>query len=223
MIPMTSEGEFSQADLRAHREFRDQHGRIWGTQIENKTQAPTGPMSPQFQAPMYPDSKYFRFRDRDTNKLTYAAGTFWIDYDAWIHDRSDAMRMWEQERYMLAIQKYGAGAQDAIDRKDPALHAMVGEPPFPVEPVLAMQQGNPWVLGLAETPDPRLAPYFQRHVRAVPDFRGTAPEPTAKAGVPLSRFPVHTGGGIYLFSDGQETKMDSKDDAVAYEAALQEA
>ena len=93
-----------------------------------------------------------------------------------------------------------------------------------------MKQGNKWMLGLSKKSDPRLTKFFETAVEPTPDFSDApdfADEPETRlvpvARIPLDRYPIHTGGGVYIFSDGSETKMSSKDEAVAYEAMLQEA
>jgi len=221
MIPMTSEQQFSQADLRAFRVFTDQHGRQWGAAIENKTQHPCSDLIPKFKAPMYPPPSHIKIVD------TYAA-TIRMDYDGWEAELVQAHADYEATRIQIARNHFGSQADHAIKSGDPTLLSLLGPPPKPIEPVQAMKQGNKWMLGLSQKPDPRLTAFFEKEIEPQPDFSDPveyADEPETKLVpvIPLSRFPIHTGGGLYLFSDGSETKMPSKDEAVAYEAMLQEA
>lgn len=141
--------EFSQADLRTYRKFRDQHGRRWGADIENKTQAPCGPLAllaapPLVCAPpVLPPSKYIRVSDTAGAELT-------IDYDRWLEDLDVAWEEFELFATEQATDLYKDQAADALEKMPPALARRIGrDRPLRREVVLAMRAGDPWVLGLS--------------------------------------------------------------------------
>lgn len=219
-IPLPdTQGRFSQADLRSYRTYRDQHGRTWGASVENRTSAPCGPMEPRFKAPLYPPDKYIRITDP-------YGGDVRINYDQWESDQREAHAEYDQMLMLRANEKFGAGAWDAVQRKDPVLLAIVGNPPDPIEPIWAMRDGEPWILGLSDRMPKSLAPFFRSQQAERPRFVSAEEEEEQEERAPAPSltgdYPIYRPPGQYEFSDGQVLKM-RKADALAREAGLQAA
>ncbi len=143
---MAKQEQWSQASLRSYRIFRDQHGREWGADIEDKTGHPCGPLAlrigpNQVIPPMKFPQKYFVDFDG-------VSGTFAIDYDSWLKGSKDAHTDYQLNMLREANRMYHDRAQQMIQAKDPALLVLVGrEPPDPRQ-VMSARAGNKWVLGI---------------------------------------------------------------------------
>lgn len=140
--------KFSQASQRSYRVFRDQHGRKWGADIEVKTQAPCGPLSPRFSAPLIPPQKYLKITD-------VAAAEITIDYDQWLADEDTARAEWQERLRQQAYRLYHDKAAEAIENPPAELLALVGRPPEPRERILAARDGKgkpgyDWLLGFSD-------------------------------------------------------------------------
>ncbi len=131
---------YSQADERSYRIFSDQHGREWGADIENSTQAPCGPMSQRFKSPLRIPSKYIVF-------INVQAGKIHIDYDRWIQDLTLAHEDYLEHK-RAHKNRMNPAQPHLIADDDPNLLYAVGEPPEAIQQVQAAKQGNRWVLGL---------------------------------------------------------------------------
>jgi hypothetical protein len=193
--------KFSQATNRSYRVFRDQHGRKWGADIENKTQAPCGPYSARFQAPWCPDQKYILLTDPSSAEIT-------IDYDRMEMDFEQAATDFEYKQLAEARRLYKDRALQAIQEKDEALEMVVGTAPMSADVVRAARAGNPWLLGLRKPdgspfPMPEEArvhfpePDAGKKKRAI--WGGTPTEPVATLD---NGFPKHKGGGNWDLSNG---------------------
>lgn len=142
------EQKFSQASQRSYRIFRDQHGRKWGADIETKTQAPCGPLSPRFSAPLIPPQKYLKVTD-------VAAAEITIDYDQWLADEDAARAEWQERLRQQAYHLYRDKAMDAIQDPPADLLARIGRSPEPRERILAARDGkgkpgHDWILGFSD-------------------------------------------------------------------------
>ena len=149
--------------------FTDQHGRVWHATIETKTMHPTGPIQPQFQAPLIPPQMYLRV---GTNRMR--PYDLVINYDQWIADLRKAREDWledgEQRSRLYHGEKYEPGTPFTSQ-----ILQMIGRPPQHVEPVIAAKQGNRYVLGLTNQVDVRLFALLEeeRRTHAIvnePDF-----------------------------------------------------
>lgn len=214
---MYEERLFSQASTRAYRIFRDQHGREWGADIETKTQAPCGPYSPRFKAPLMPPQKYIDLVDR-------AAGRVEIAYDRWLEDEDTARQEYTERLRQQAYHLYRDKAADALADPPPDLIARVGRPPEDRRRILAARAGDPWVLGLSqdrpkwadlvfprENDDDELA--FMREDTSF--MEEDEPEPEVR------EYPYMKGPGLWVLSDGS-TVRGKRVDAEAAEAELHE-
>lgn len=137
-MPWMKQG-FSQADTRGQRILFDQHGRQWFTNFELRSGHPTGPITPQFTAPWYPDSQYFGFPKLKPNDLV-------IDYDAMAGVLARRHAEYHQLIERAGVHFLGQGYDAA---KPPPAQVLndVGRPPFPIEVILAAKAGNGYVLG----------------------------------------------------------------------------
>lgn len=135
--------EYSRVDVTMF----DPHGRPWHAILERKTMTPTGPISPLFKAPFYPDQKYLR---PGGQKNPIRLG---IDYDAMDRDLQEAHLERERRLHRLAFRTYGSQAPKVLKNPpEELLRALDGEgaQPMPVEVVWACMQGNRFVLGFSE-------------------------------------------------------------------------
>lgn len=127
---------------RAYAIYTDQHGRVWGAPIENKTGDPCGSLEPQFSAPLRPADKYITVNSRRRQVV--------IRYADIIRDLVEAKAEWDHQLRDYARKNYGTKAHEAIANPPADLLDLVGPPPAePREPWEAAMQGNKWVLGLS--------------------------------------------------------------------------
>jgi len=159
-------GDWSQRNQRNTMQMQDQHGRPWFATIEIKTGDPCGLIEAQFQAPLVPPQEYLRRVPRKPYDLH-------IDYTAWKQDIRTARADWEREGRQLARKLHGS-AYDPRKAFSIEVLEMIGEAPSAIEPVIAAEQGNSWVLGLTSTVDMRLVQFFEPE-QIDPDY-STEPE-----------------------------------------------
>lgn len=163
-------GGFSQRNQRTTGSiFIDQHGREYHAVTELKSGHPTGPLEPQFTAPLMPPMNYLRVGlDR---RRPYDIK---VDYDKWLSDLRAGWDEWKNRGDKLARlvhgERYIAGAP--FTRQ---ILEELGPSPQHLEPVIAAKQGNAYVLGLTDRVDVRLFALLQedvqtRTVPAEPDF-----------------------------------------------------
>lgn len=148
-----------QEDSRHVETFRDNHGRPYRSEVENKNGMPTV-IEPLFKAPIGPDWMRNLLAPPVDNrnivkvlppKLRGLKGyAIEIDYDAWIAAHDKRFDEWSQKLYEGAkTMAKGRDAQDIADNPPPVLRSELGAPPFPPRTlILAMKAGNPWALGL---------------------------------------------------------------------------
>lgn len=180
-IPVNTSPTRSQRDVRTVRIFTDEHGRQWRATVNNlgiHAGYPVSPLTPLFEAPIYPPSQYIKIDD-------IASGQIHIDTQAWLEDRLAAHAAYELLKQQQAVQLYGDGAAAAIERGDKALFFRIGQPPFPIEQVEAYEQGHPWVLGFDLEKPESLEPFFpepqavqrRRFTTAAEERNGTTETP----------------------------------------------
>lgn len=210
-----------QQDKRRYMKLVDQHGREWGANIELKTGDPTGTIDPKFKAPIYPPARYLKVDSRrEYGRVT-------IDYTGWAGMLRRAWTHWNTQLQKKARQMYDAAAAEKLENPPPALLAEVGISPEPIEPVLAAEHGDPWVLGLTTERPPWADLFFPERPKKAADelpdelaFLNHGKEPEADGGPDTSQeFPVNYAPGRWELSDG--SKMQGKKaDAVAAQEAL---
>lgn len=144
---------WSQRKQRRELKVTDKHGRKWYMTIETKTGDPTGLIQPLFQAPYIPDQKYLKVNEDNPNHLD-------IDYELAKADIRRARAEWEREGRQLSQKMHGSKYNPLDDFTSEVLD-VIGPPPQAIEPVIAAQQGNPWVLGKTNRVDLRLVRFFE--------------------------------------------------------------
>lgn len=175
----------SHHDQREPRDWIDQHGRKFNGQIEKKTGEWCGmPPTPSgWSAPFaewMPPARFLKCgRNYVIDGTRQGAEEMHIDYDGWKAELRDSNQSWMERFY--AIGQNMSGQAFNPDTPTPQILAQVGPKPLPVEPVLAMEQGNRYALGLTKKVDPRLKD-FEPVKWSVPvqDFSGDFKE--AKVG-----------------------------------------
>lgn len=144
---------WSQRRQRSEMTFEDDHGREYYGTIELKTGDVTGLMQPQFFAPLMPEQKYLRRVPKRPYSLK-------IDYEQWKADRRNALKDWEKEGRQRAQKIHGSEYRPGAPFSSEVLD-IIGPKPPAVDPVIAAQQGNRWVLGLTKKVDERLVEFFE--------------------------------------------------------------
>ncbi len=197
----------------------DQHGRQWWSSIELRSGTSVGTIEPNFVAPWYPDQQYLVENPANVTEL-------WIDYRRMATDRKVSLDEYHADAVQYAADnkwpapKYGDYPSEIVQKK--------GHPSRSFKLVVAAWQGNPWILGLSDTPDPRLEELVKRErpVRAInlQDFATEdfgAESYAAATGVELSgRTPAPVDGRKFAFgADSTDSsfleELDRKTAAIA--------
>lgn len=144
---------WSQRDQRNYIMLEDNHGREWGVSIEVKTGDAVGLYEPQFAAPWIPEQKYL---SRPDKRRPY---DLFIDYKRMKADLRIDRRDWEREGRQL-MRKMRGKAYDPSEEFGEDVLDIIGEPPQAIEPILAAEQGNSWILGRSKKVDKRLLPFL---------------------------------------------------------------
>jgi hypothetical protein len=155
-LQRTDSGQpWSQRKQRRGQMFRDDHGRRWFAVTELLSGAPSGMIEHQFQAPLIPPQKYLEL-SRDPERPY----DLHIAYERWIADTETDREEWHKNGRLVARRTPGVTWTEG-DPFPTAVLDVIGPEPTPLEPILAAQQGNPWVLGKTTTPDRRLVQFFE--------------------------------------------------------------
>jgi hypothetical protein len=147
---------WSQRKQRRGQLFRDQHGRRYFAETELLTGHPTGMIEPRFTAPLMPPIEYIRLSDDPERPYDIE-----IDYDRWIAEREEYHDEWVKQCRIASRKLHGQKHEPNATEFSAEVLDIVGDEPPSAEPVRAAQAGNPWILGLAKTPDRRLVQYFE--------------------------------------------------------------
>lgn len=150
---------FSQASLRRGLRSYDQHGRPWYVETEIRSGMPTGRWQPEFQAPWYPDQKYFVINTENTAEM-------YINYPLMRADRRSANAEYHHEAVKLAAEKEWAIPVYGRPYPQEIINSL-GNPPQPIQPIVAAEQENPWIMGWSSRPDSRLVPFMPRRRKAL--------------------------------------------------------
>lgn len=129
---------------RTYRIAKDQHGRPWGAECDNRTNDPVGPLGPKFRAPWYPPREVLDWQ------YDPAEGGFrvMIRYDHLKDTRRRDDREWTTRLMEVGVQLDG----QAFDPTNPTLAVLqkVGPRPESVRVAIMAERGDAWVLGLAD-------------------------------------------------------------------------
>jgi len=136
-----------QSRKRSYAIYTDQHGRVWGANIENKTGDPCGPLEPgpawRAKAPIIPLDKFITVNSRQRQ--------LFIRYEDIIYDIAEANQLWETELRKFAVKMYGTAAPTAIANPPAELLDIVGPRPGGDREVWeAAIMENQWILGLTD-------------------------------------------------------------------------
>lgn len=158
------------------RKFKDQHGRLWFAMLDTTCNDTIGHLQPQFTAPWLPDTKseYVRVvHDPDTGVSTVK-----INYAQIKGDLRYAWQEWIKHRDLIGreVQK------DAYnpEKPTPYILQMAGPSPKPIEPVIAAEAGDPWVLGFSDEMPPWATPFFTKETLDETAFMKRAEERVKK-------------------------------------------
>lgn len=149
----------SNADIRRPLILTDQHGRQWWTNRDTRTDEPVGGIHADgWTAPWMPPQQY----------LVRQGDQIVIQYDQWLADQRDAHE--EYQRRLLELsranhQPINRDATTGVPQFSPLVLHEAGVPPLPLEPIVAMQQGNRFALGLSSEVDARLAAFLPQPVQ----------------------------------------------------------
>jgi hypothetical protein len=167
----TNAGPDDQSHSRRYTKMRDQHGRLWGCEIDIRTGTPVGhgPRPVGWKAPWLPSQEWFRYNPRGDNP-----NLFRIDYDSMVADRVAAHDAYDAAFTQYAV-AHGWDPNDSSKRG--VIESVVGKRPLPIEVIKAAMQGNKYVLGLTDVVDTRVVPFLrkkenkqERKLAAMPDF-----------------------------------------------------
>lgn len=165
----------SQADEREYREWVDQWDRLWEGTIELKSGDFCGlPPKPKGWAPPFPQwmppaytmrcGRLYEIHDKGVTR-TLATEEMYIDLAPWKIATLDSNREWREQ--LFDIGRTMSGDAFDPDAPTPQVLARIGRKPLPVEVILAMEQGNRYVLGLTDVVDERLRPFMPT---TLPDY-----------------------------------------------------
>ena len=158
---------WSQRNQRTETDFTDQHGRKYHATIEVQSGDPCGLIEPQFQAPLMAPQPFLMRVPRRPYSLH-------IDYAAWKAEVREAWREWQKQGRDTARKLHG----DAYNPNKPftgEILDIIGPAPTKIDPIIAAEQGNKWVLGLTNVVDQRLWQFFAPEDRD-PDYSDPAEE-----------------------------------------------
>lgn len=179
---------------RMYRVAKDQHGRQWGAECDNRTNDPVGPLTPKFRAPWLPPIEYVRWEyDPEEGRFSVR-----IRYDELKAKRRQDDAEWVKRLMQVGPELNG----QAFDPSRPSLEvlAKVGPRPESIRVALMAEKGDAWVLGLTEraTIPAWAVPYFppplsadERELQAMEaelaELAGVAAEATPAPAAPKRR------------------------------------
>lgn len=148
-------GGKSNADKRRTITLTDQHGRVWHGEEDKDTGAVCGRYEPKgWTAPFFvPQGGELPYYERPEGRPYDLV----IHYDRYLAHLKQAHAEWKQMVLRVGIKLHG---QKFDGEPTIAVLDEVGPGPQPMEPVIAMKQGNKFALGLVDTVDERLRPFL---------------------------------------------------------------
>jgi hypothetical protein len=159
-----SDKHLSQSARRKPRKLKDPYGRTWETTFDVVADDACAPINPHgWDSPLVVPQKYLRVQPDDRGLLKEM-------YGPWLADLEAAHKEYEQRLFDDAMTIFGHEGPKAYEDRSPALLRYTGVAPQAIEPVLAAMQGNKWMLGLTDKPDPRLTRFFVKETPVVPDY-----------------------------------------------------
>lgn len=142
------EKKFSQASLYRPLFTHDQFGRQWFCEIHQRSGMPVSRLYPCFVAPWYPDSTYITVNPENTAQC-------FIDFPRMRQEKRVAIAAYHADAVGLATEKKWAIPERGVPYPREIVQKL-GTPPRAIEPIVAAEQGHPWINGWSQVPDPRL-------------------------------------------------------------------
>lgn len=159
---MSRNTDQGQPSTRRPGKVTDQHGRVWATYVDNRSGFPLGTFQPiGWSAPWEPPQGPEIFVC-DKNNPTIVT----INYQHLLDEREAARREVEESRKAAAA----ARGWDHLDPEKQDLLDKVSQPRDKTnapEIIVACMQGNPWILGLTDVRDERVAKYLPSKKKGV--------------------------------------------------------
>ena len=170
--------------------LRDQFQRRWETTVDTDSGGPCAPINPKGWVDILDTPPKFKRLVKDEDgRLSLE-----IAVDDWITDAEKAHEIYDQKLYSDAMMLFGAEGPKAYEDRTPALINYTGHPPRFVEPLLALRDGNSWILGKTAVPDKRLTKYFVKREKVRPSFKDITPDETLAERAEEEHDPEATGG-----------------------------
>lgn len=146
---------------RRFRVFKDQHGLKWSCTVDTTTNDPIDNLRPhQRKVPWLPPHDVVKLVHNEEDGTSAVR----IDYGALKANLRLAHKLWNERLLKIG---YARGGDDfRADDPSPAVLHEVGPRPHPIEPAIAAERGDPWILGLSPTMPAWAKPFF---VKALPD------------------------------------------------------
>lgn len=158
---MTQESGWSQANLRDYRYFTDDHDRRWGATTEKRSGGAVGKYKLLHRTPKGARVPW----EPDQAFLIPKGDRLFIDYEGMLRARLEA----HEEYFTRCVEEATSRSWQIPEKGEPIekkLKLIVGEPPKPIEPIVAAMQGNSWILGKTDKVDARLVSFLpQRQSR----------------------------------------------------------
>ena len=153
----------------------DQFGRLWQAILDIISNGTCSPVAPKgWTDRLETPQKYIAL-------VNDGSGTqrFEVKLGEWAADLEEAHEAYDKKLYGDAMMLFGAEGPKAYEDRTPALLNYTGPGPQALEPIWAALDGNAWVLGKTDVPDPRLTRFFITQKKTRPSFRDVPDDATA--------------------------------------------
>lgn len=158
--------ELDQAQRRKHITLRDQFGRKWESTIDTISQGTCAPINPRgWNDPLNTPSKYVVLTKDEDGNLALE-----VQLDQWASQLEQDHKEYDQRLYNDAMMLFGAAGPQEYKLRSPALLNYTGEPPQPLEPVLAASVGDQWALGQSKDDKNNIQRFFPKQETAREKF-----------------------------------------------------
>lgn len=153
------EKNFSQLSTMRPFTTYDQDGRAWFFEQSIRSGMPCGPFQPKFVAPWYPNHKYFIVNFENPSEM-------YIDYPTMRSDKRQALARFHRQAVEYATDK-GLPVPALGEKYSKEILGKLGTAPDSILPIIAAEQGNPWILGRTTVVDPRLVEHIKSNRRTI--------------------------------------------------------
>lgn len=166
----------TQPERRRGQNFLDQHDRPWWATIEIASGESTGGFVP---GPWHTvgGARLLPVPMKYVATVPGELGRIAVNYEQWIADYKEASDDYRRTAIDIGRREH----KEQFDPTNPftaTVVSIIGKPPMSVEPILAMRQGNPWMLGFTDEVDERVKRYLPVEMtQDEPDFRPKPAKP----------------------------------------------